>query len=144
VNEIFIQSFWLFDSLTLYLFFMCSCYIFACLAEIYLSYNGFTGTIPTEIGQCTKLEMILLNANSFKGTVPEEIVKIKSLISLEFFGNNELSGTLANGMKQLSNLQLLHIQGTKIACPTEDLCAIRKIYVCTNEEACCSCCFKCL
>ena len=44
-----------------------------------LSDNDLTGTIPSELGQCTNLQQLALNNNALSGTIPTELMELSSL-----------------------------------------------------------------
>jgi hypothetical protein len=66
------------------------------------------GTIPTEIGQLTKLKGLDLANCSFLGTVPSEIFQLTSLVKLHLT-NNMLSGSLPTTIGNLRKLKELMI-----------------------------------
>ena len=44
-----------------------------------LSENDLTGTISSELGQCTNLQQLALNNNNLSGTIPTELMELSSL-----------------------------------------------------------------
>jgi len=79
------------------------------LEQIGLSINEFTGTIPTEIGNLSKLWFLWLGWNSFSGPVPGWIGTSKltqSLEQLDISGSN-MDGTLPAEWGMLSELTYL-------------------------------------
>lgn len=53
--------------------------------------NEVSGTLPTEIGQLSKLQQFVAGNNSISGTIPTEIVDMSSL-RVFTFENNRVSG----------------------------------------------------
>lgn len=95
--------------------------------------NEVSGTIPTEIGQLSKLQQFVAGNNSISGTIPNEIVDMSSLRVFTFennrvsgsipdvFGgtpelyhwdsfNNKMEGDLPDSVNDLTNLDYLYIQ----------------------------------
>ncbi|RWR85259.1 receptor protein kinase TMK1-like protein [Cinnamomum micranthum f. kanehirae] len=62
------------------------------LRELWLHGNGFTGTIPANIGDCTGLTVLLLNDNQLVGPIPATITSLP-LESLRL-DNNMLTGPI--------------------------------------------------
>ncbi|CAI9095374.1 OLC1v1031313C1 [Oldenlandia corymbosa var. corymbosa] len=81
------------------------------------SYNHFTGTIPRELQNCTKLETLRAGFNELSGPLPEDIYKLSALRELSFPGN-KLNGSLilgGNEIVNLKNLSILALYGNELA-----------------------------
>jgi hypothetical protein len=61
------------------------------LVELHLGSNKLTGSIPTELGNLSKLGGLELNDNLLSQTIPSEIGKLLNM-SVLLVTNNELSG----------------------------------------------------
>ncbi|KAH7841934.1 hypothetical protein Vadar_021517 [Vaccinium darrowii] len=58
------------------------------LAELDLSYNQFSGNIPTWIGSLSNLKVLLLQNNHFEGNIPKELCHLSSLTLIDLSFNN--------------------------------------------------------
>jgi Leucine-rich repeat (LRR) protein len=72
------------------------------------SFNGFTGSIPSDIDKLSKLEQLWFADNSIDGTIPESIVNLKSLESI-FGYSNKLTKTIPSGLGSLVNLTQIRL-----------------------------------
>ncbi|THG20508.1 hypothetical protein TEA_025252 [Camellia sinensis var. sinensis] len=74
--------------------------------ELYLAYNQLNGSLPETFGQqLPSLVSLDLSGNQITGSLPDLSVFL-SLQSL-LLGNNQLNGTIHEGIRQLSKLQFL-------------------------------------
>mmetsp|Transcript_20496 Transcript_20496/g.38674 ORF Transcript_20496/g.38674 Transcript_20496/m.38674 type:complete len:931 (-) Transcript_20496:1534-4326(-) len=74
------------------------------LRELYLGQNALTGSIPSNIGNLVKLEILDANANKLNSTIPTSISNASALQFLDL-SHNKLSGDIPRGF---SNLLWLH------------------------------------
>ena len=73
------------------------------LEQVHLSSNGFTGNIPTEVGQWSALEELWIANNRFQGaTIPSEIGNLENLETL-FLYNARIGGSIPS---EIGNLDL--------------------------------------
>ncbi|XP_059291339.1 probable leucine-rich repeat receptor-like protein kinase At2g33170 [Lycium ferocissimum] len=72
------------------------------LVNLDLSFNRFTGNIPKEIGNCSKLLYLHLHDNSFYG-IPNELYNLSNLDDVNLC-NNMISGPIAEEFGKLSSL----------------------------------------
>jgi len=109
------------------------------LAVLDLCYNQFTGSIPPELGNCSKLRVLNAGHNNLNGTVPNElfdaslleylslpdnviegvldgsqIVKLGNMVTLDLGGNN-FSGKIPDSIGQLGRLEELHLHQNKMS-----------------------------
>ncbi len=77
-------------------------------AELNLSQNSLTGSLPAEIRLLQNLKVLNLSNNQFTG-VPAEIGQLKNLEVLDL-SNNKITG-LPNELGNLSNLKILNLKG---------------------------------
>lgn len=75
--------------------------------------SSLSGSIPSEFGNCTRLETLALGSNAITGTLPSEIGTLSSLRSLDV-GYTSVAGTVAFEFSRLSNLEVLDLRGTAI------------------------------
>ena len=80
---------------------------------------GFSGTVPSELGQLTLLKALTGNFNAFTGTLPTELGLLSQLTSFLFENNFGMSGTV----------------------PTL-LCTIEQRNLCFPECQCCGACLR--
>ncbi|KAK3232828.1 hypothetical protein CYMTET_56852 [Cymbomonas tetramitiformis] len=83
--------------------------------ELHLLDASLTGTIPTEIGRLTELQILDLRANSLTTTLPSEMGLLSSLISLSV-AHNQLAGTIPSEFDELGVMTSLNVSFN------EDLC----------------------
>lgn len=78
------------------------------LVSLYINFNLFSGTLPSEIGRLTSLKHFYALDNDFSGTIPSEV---KSMMSLEdmVIADNLISGTIPLLFSSLPNLTSLSI-----------------------------------
>ncbi|XP_018478759.1 receptor like protein 24 [Raphanus sativus] len=85
------------------------------LRYLYLGYNNFSSSIPSEFGNLNKLEILSLKSNDFSGQVPPTISNLSSLKELSL-QDNRLTGSfpLVRNLTMLSvlNLEDNHFSGT--------------------------------
>jgi len=74
--------------------------------DITMPSNNMIGTIPTEIGLLTSLEILVFKTNKVSGTLPSEMVNLQNLRGA-LFSTNELSGSIPAWLGKLSNLEWL-------------------------------------
>jgi len=120
--------------------------------KIDLSENGFTGQIPSSIGELSLLRELYLSHNVLTGNIPSEIGNLKwaQKISMSF---NNIKGTIPSEIRWLSNLILLHLHGNQITGNADYIEIPIKSYITdcgktfTNEalvkcELCTECCIS--
>ncbi len=90
------------------------------LQVLSLHHNQLTGTIPPELGGLSNLQQLYLNNNQLTGTMPSELGKLSSLQRLSLH-HNQLTGTIPPELGGLSNLQQLYLNNNQLtgAIPSE-------------------------
>ncbi|XP_004492917.1 uncharacterized protein [Cicer arietinum] len=78
------------------------------LITINIYQNHFYGTIPPQIGNMSRVNILNFSLNSFDGSIPQEICKLKSLQKLDL-SLCKLSGAIPNSIGNLSNLMFLDL-----------------------------------
>ena len=88
--------------------------------ELDLSDNELNGTIPSELGHLTYLEVLYLSENQLSGSIPSEISVLSNLIELSLW-SNELTGPIPPELGRLANLEMLHLGKNELSgtIPTE-------------------------
>ncbi|KAL8167965.1 LOW QUALITY PROTEIN: hypothetical protein V2J09_009464 [Rumex salicifolius] len=77
--------------------------------SLQLQNNLFNGTIPPEIGQLAKLEILFLWNNSFFGSIPPKIGNLQELKWLDL-SSNHLTGLVPSSIWSLGKLSVLQLQ----------------------------------
>ncbi|WCJ29842.1 Leucine-rich repeat transmembrane protein kinase family protein [Euphorbia peplus] len=85
--------------------------IFTDLIHLNLSFNSFSGKLPFEIFNLTKLKSLDFSRNNFSGEFPAGISGIKDLVVLDGFSNS-FSGTLPVEISELEYLEVLNLAGS--------------------------------
>ena len=76
--------------------------------------NEIGGVLPPEIGNLASLVDLLLNVNRIEGGVPSEVGNITSL-SVLFLYNNSFSGSVPSSFGNLTNLSSLYLNNNNFA-----------------------------
>lgn len=73
-------------------------------AQIGLSFNDLSGTLPTELGNCTSITgSINLDINSLTGPIPSELGRLTNMKEL-LLVDNQLTGTVPSEVCSLPTL----------------------------------------
>ena len=76
--------------------------------------NNLTGSIPSQLGNLTELEVLYLNHNKLTGSIPTEIGNLSNLTELWLQGN-QLSGSIPTRIGDLSNLKGLYLNVNQLS-----------------------------
>ncbi|CAI7903872.1 unnamed protein product, partial [Closterium sp. NIES-53] len=76
--------------------------------------NKLTGPLPTEIGNCTSLQILYLSNNSISGSLPDSIGQLWAMRDMRL-DSNMLSGALPPTMGLLSNLTVLELHSNQLS-----------------------------
>ncbi|XP_021824952.1 probable LRR receptor-like serine/threonine-protein kinase At3g47570 [Prunus avium] len=82
------------------------------VASLNLSYMGFTGTIPPQLGNLSFLVALTFNNNSFHGSIPMTIFNLSTLQLLDL-SNNQLSGGIPKEIRNLTMLKEIYLDSNK-------------------------------
>ena len=74
--------------------------------------NSITGTIPTQFGNLTQLEILRLEGNKLVGEIPMEIYNAVKLVEVNL-GQNNLGGSISTLIGNLVNIETLDIATNK-------------------------------
>ena len=78
------------------------------VTSVFLANKELTGTIPSELGSLSNLEILSLFQNKLTGTIPAELGSLSKLTELGLF-SNQLTGTIPSELGSLSNLEILYL-----------------------------------
>jgi len=78
------------------------------LEELFASFNGFTGSIPSRISKFENLKSLWLARNEFSGAIPTQIGALSSMERLYLYGN-KFDGQIPTEIGNLSKLRKLHL-----------------------------------
>ena len=84
------------------------------LAYLDLWNNQLSGSIPPELGNLSKLEQLALDLNQLTGPIPSELGNLSKLEWLSLAGT-QISGSIPSELGNLSNLEYLALFGTQIS-----------------------------
>ena len=90
------------------------------VVELDLSENDLNGTIPSELGYLTYLEVLYLSENQLSGTIPSALGILSNLIELSLW-SNELTGIIPPELGKLANLEMMYLGDNELSgtIPTE-------------------------
>ena len=78
------------------------------MAQLDQRANGLTGSIPSELGNLSSLDLLDLRNNQLTGPIPPELGNLSNL-ALLFLGGNQLAGTVPPVLGNLSKLTRLFL-----------------------------------
>jgi len=81
------------------------------VVDFEVNFNQFTGTVPSEVWQMTKLNQLTVGNNMLTGTLPTEIGNLVDLLGLYMY-QNQFTGTLPTEIGKLNNLYFFWIYST--------------------------------
>ena len=81
-----------------------------------LSNNQLTGTIPTELGNLTNLQVLSLDINQLTGTIPAQLGNLAEL-RLLYLRRNQLTGGIPAEFGNLANLEQLAVDNNQLTGP---------------------------
>ncbi len=84
------------------------------LQVLSLNFSSLSGTLPSELGSLSNLQELWLDRNSLSGTLPSELGSLSNLRKL-YLHRNSLSGTLPSELGSLSNLQELSLHRNSLS-----------------------------
>ncbi|CAI9098795.1 OLC1v1035503C1 [Oldenlandia corymbosa var. corymbosa] len=79
-----------------------------------LSWNRLNGNIPSNLSQCSELQMLSLSVNQFGGYIPKEIGSLNALQQL-YLNSNNLEGVIPEEFGDLSNLAMLTLDNNSLS-----------------------------
>ena len=106
------------------------------VVELDLSANRLSGSIPSELGELTELEILNLSDNGLSGPVPPELGKLTKLGALNL-RSNQLSGEIPPELGNLNKLESLNLSsnqfGGKIPPELGKLTALETLVLSDNK-----------
>lgn len=144
------------------------------LRELVLDDQNITGPIPPQVANMASLEVLRLDVNFITGplpsSLPQSLIEFRAeenaitgtlsptlgnLLALQDFRifNNELNGPVPTELSQLSNLQILYLDGNDLDGSLDYMCPLRDTFGGLLQEMSadckeggkivCSCCSDC-
>ena len=106
------------------------------LEVLRLGENNLTGSIPPQLGGLSDLKMLMLYSNGLTGPIPPELGRLADLQFL-YLDYNELSGSLPREFGSLVSLEVLRLYGNKLTGPIPPewggLANLNQLYVQSNS-----------
>ena len=84
------------------------------LADLNLSFNRLSGSIPAALGNLSNVIELELQDNQLTGSIPAAVGNLTELRSLHL-STNQLSGGLPTELGNMSNMQVLSLFGNKLS-----------------------------
>lgn len=84
------------------------------LVNLYLNNNALGGPILAGIGNSPSLQQLDLGSNNFENVLPISLYKLTYLNFLNIEGNNGISGLIATGISQMTDLEYLSFSNTTL------------------------------
>ena len=111
--------------------------------------NELTGTIPTQVGQLTKLQQFIMSTNPLTGAIPSEAGLLTNLSRFRL-RNTLISGEVPSELGQLSLLTQVILCGNNLSgdldpifCATTDERPTISDFRADCSEVTCTCCTFC-
>ena len=89
-----------------------------------LDNNNLIGTIPTELCQLTNLQYLNLGRNRLTGNLPTEIGQLSDLETFLVNRNPEISGSIPSTITQLTSLRTTFLDGTSVTSGVNQICTL--------------------
>ncbi|KAJ9163025.1 hypothetical protein P3X46_022747 [Hevea brasiliensis] len=86
---------------------------FPMLQVLKMSRNGFTGNIPSSLGNASFLKILQLDGNQLTGSIPNNLYKCSYLGTLDV-SDNHLSSRIPGSMGNMSSLEVLDLSKNNI------------------------------
>ena len=106
------------------------------ITEIFMPWNNLTDSIPPELGNLIRLEVLALYGNNLSGRIPPEIGKLTALHELSL-SSNELEGPIPPEIGNLVNVDSMYLSGNKLSGPIPpefgNLAALEHLAIFENE-----------
>ncbi|MEO1623929.1 MAG: gliding motility-associated C-terminal domain-containing protein [Bacteroidota bacterium] len=83
------------------------------VTELELNNNNLVGSLPPQIGDLSRMEILQLDNNRLSGNMPADISRLSELKIL-FLDDNEFVGTIPDGYANLRNLQTFYLDNNQI------------------------------
>ena len=71
------------------------------VSQLWLAHNQLTGTIPSELGNLTNVKELHLDDNRLTGAIPAELAELSGLRQL-FLADNQLTGCVPEGLRDVA------------------------------------------
>ena len=88
-----------------------------------LHQNCFSGTLPSELGRLSLLQIVSLHSNKLSGTLPTQFGGLSEVSGGVVLSDNDISGTIPSQIGQLSKLEYFSVQENKLSGTIPDVYA---------------------
>uniref|UniRef100_A0A7N0VLS4 non-specific serine/threonine protein kinase n=1 Tax=Kalanchoe fedtschenkoi TaxID=63787 RepID=A0A7N0VLS4_KALFE len=105
------------------------------LNSLSISYNNFSGQIPSDLGEAVQLEYLDMAGNSFEGSIPASLGRLRSLVYLDLSSNN-LSGPIPKDLATIASLQYLNLSFNKLEGEVPFFINVSAVSVAGNLQLC--------
>jgi len=85
-----------------------------CVNYLNLNNNNLSGSIPSDLGNLSKLNSLQLRRNQLTGSIPSALGNLSNLTFLNLF-DNQLSGSIPSQLGNLSNLTFLNLSTNQLS-----------------------------
>ncbi|MXX71652.1 MAG: hypothetical protein F4Y73_07300, partial [Gemmatimonadetes bacterium] len=86
------------------------------VTEIFLAWNKLTGSIPPQLGNLARLEVLALYGNDLKGRIPPELGKLDRVRHL-FLSSHELEGPIPPEIGGMVSVDTMYLAGNNLSGP---------------------------
>ncbi|KAK7847668.1 putative lrr receptor-like serine/threonine-protein kinase [Quercus suber] len=86
------------------------------ILELAFGFNNFSGPLPSELGNLTKLQQLYADSSGVSGEIPPTFANLKNLLVM-LGSNTGLTGRIPSFIGNWSNLQTLRLQGNSFEGP---------------------------
>lgn len=90
------------------------------LQVLKLNENRLDQTIPSEVFQLSQLEILMLQANDFTGSIPTEIGNLQNVKNIQM-NHNSLQGVIPSEIEKLEMIEVLHMHRNFLTGVSPDL-----------------------
>ena len=86
------------------------------VTEIFLPWNNLTDSIPPELGDLSRLEVLALYGNELTGRIPPELGKLKKVQDL-YLSSNKLEGPIPPEIGGMVSVDTMYLSGNDLSGP---------------------------
>jgi len=83
------------------------------LEDLLLSSNSLVGSLPSQLGGLTALQVLDVGSNSIAGSIPSQLGSLTNLNTLDL-SSNDIAGSLPSSLGSMSSLTSLDVSGNSL------------------------------